>query len=188
MSHFTKISAVIKDLEALTAAANKMGFEVQRDAKCRYYYGAEKKDFVIKLPGQYDIAATVTDGTYQLEADFYNGYVSRYVGNNGDKLMQQYTVEKAKIEAFQRGLSVTEEEKGNTIILTLTDQDTGGQIVIECYPGGNSQVKTQGFQGQGCMKFRELEEALGHTDTITPTDEMYLPETDTAVEVVGNTY
>ena len=188
MSHFTKISAQIKDLEALKAAANKMGFEVQRDAQCRYFYGTQNKDFVIKLPGQYDMAVTGAEGSYQLEADFFNGYVSRYVGQNGDTLMQHYTAEKAKIEAFQRGLSVTEEEKDNTIILTLTDQDTGGQIIIECYPGGNSQVKTQGFQGQGCMKFRELEEALGHTDTITPTDEMYLPETDTAVEVVGNSY
>lgn len=188
MSHFTTISSEIKDLEALTEAAKKMGFEVERDAQCRYYSGTQRKDFVIKLPGCYDIAATEKNGTYKLEADFFAGHVSKYVGNDCSKLLQQYTVEKAKIEAFQKGLNVTEEEKGNTIILTLTDQDTGGQIVIECYPGGDSQVKTQGFAGQSCMKFRDIEEALGHTEKITPTDEIYLPETDTAVEVVGNSF
>lgn len=188
MSHFTKITAQIKDLEALTVAAKKMGFSVAQNANCRYYYGAQKRDFVIKLPGAYDMAANKDGDHYTLEADFYGSHVSRYVGQNGSLLMQKYAAEKARIEAFKNGLGVTEKTENDLITLTMTDPDTGGQITVECSPDGETHVRTSGFQGQGCMKFRNIEEALGVTEKLTHTDEFYLPEKETAVEFVHTDY
>ncbi len=189
MSHFTKITAQIKDLEALTVAAQKMGFRVAANANCRYYYGTERKDFVIKLPGAYDIAATKSKDFYELEADFYQNHVSRYVGRNGNLLVQKYAVEKARIEAFKRGLSVTEKNEDNGCIeMTMIDPDSGGQISVQCYPGGETEVKTSGFQGQSCMKFRDIEEALGVTESISHTDEFYLAEQERGAEVVHTCY
>ena len=185
MSHFTKITAEIKDLEALRSATEKMGFTLVANAPCRYYSGAPIKDYVIKLPGKYDIAINEKNGTFNLEADFWKGYVSTYVGNNGCNLLKQYSIEKAKIEAFQRGLTVTEEEDGENTILTLTDQESGGQIFITCKPGGDTEVKTSGFQGQSCMQFRDIELALGATEDIQHTADFYLPDKETAVETIN---
>lgn len=188
MSHFTKISAEIKDFEALSAAAKKMGFSISKNADCRYYYGSERKDVVINLPGKYDIAATNNGERYNLEADFWQDHVSRYVGPNGDLLTQQYAVEKTRIEAFKNGLGVTEETKGNVTTLTLIDPDTGGQIYVDCYPGGKTEVKTTGFSGTSCMKFRNIEESLGVTEKFAHTDEFYLEEPQAAVEEVHTDY
>jgi len=188
MSHFTKITAQIKDLEALTVAAKKMGFSVAQNANCRYYFGAEKREFVIKLPGAYDVAVTKEDDHYTLEADFYGSHVSTYVGHEGGLLMQKYAAEKAKIEAFKNGLGVTEKTVNDLLMLTMTDPDSGGQIIVECSTDGETQVRTSGFQGQGCMKFRNIEEALGVTEKITHTDEFFVSEPETAVEVVHTYY
>ena len=188
MSHFTKITAEIKDLEALSVAVRKMGFSISKNADCRYYYGAEKKDIVINLPGKYDIAATESEGHYNLEADFWQDHVSKYVGANGDLLMQQYSVEKTRIEAFKNGLGVTEKSEHGVTTLTLIDPDSGGQIFVDCYPGGRTEVKTTGFQGSSCMRFRSIEQALGATDSFSHTDEFYLAEPETAVEEVHTDY
>lgn len=188
MSHFTKITAEIKDLEALTFAAKKMGFNVQANGMCRYYYGAERKEFVIKLPGQYDVALNKAGDHYDIEADFFQNHVSRYIGQDGNLLMQKYAVEKARIEAFKNGLGVTEKNENGLTTLTLIDPDTGGEIQIDCYPGGKTEVKTSGFQGQGCMKFKNIEESLGEIEKVSHTDEFYLPEPETAVEVVRMDY
>ena len=51
MSHFSKINATISDEEALKAATEKMGFSMVIGGKCRYYYGSEAADIVVKLPG-----------------------------------------------------------------------------------------------------------------------------------------
>ena len=177
MSHFSKVKSEIKDLEALEEAARKMGFQVARNAPCRYYYGSRRKDFVIKLPGSYDVAITKSEGdSYAIEADFFAGHVAKYVGKNGDLLLQQYAIEKVKIEAFQKGLTVEETQEGNATLLKLTDNETGGQIIIACHPGGNTEVRTTGFQGEGCMKFRSIEESLGNIEKLSYTDEYYLPE------------
>lgn len=188
MSHFTKISTQIKDLETLSVAAEKMGFRVAKNTNCRYYYGVQKREFVIKLPGEYDVAATKEGEYYTLEADFWGNHVSKYVGSNGEMLMQKYAAEKARIEAFKNGLGVTEKSENDLITLTMTDPDSGGQIIVECCPGGETKVKTTGFQGQGCMKFRNIEEALGETEKLTHTDEYYLDEPETAVEAVYTDY
>lgn len=188
MSHFTRIATQIKDREALQAAVSKMGFLLNEHSKARYYYGAEMADLVVKLPGKYDIALNLKNEEYEVKADMYDGEVSRYVGKNAGILLQQYSAEKVKIEAFQRGLSVTENEEKGMITLTLTDEESGGQISVVCYSGGKTEIKTSGFPGQGCMKFRDLDEALGSTESFKETMEMYLPERNEGYEYVNNYY
>lgn len=181
MSHFSKINATISDEEALRAATEKMGFSMIMGGKCRYYYGSEEADIVVKLPGRYDVALTRKDESYSLKADLFNGQVEKYIGKDAGLLLQRYSAEKARIEAFKRSLSVTEGEKDGDIVLHLMDPDTGGQIEIICRVGGKIDLQTNGFPGQTCMKFQDLENALGKREDFKPTMEMYqeAPITDT---------
>lgn len=188
MSHFSKINAVISDEEALKAATTKMGFTLIPDGMCRYYYGTEKADMVVKLPGKYDVALSQEGDKYSLKADLYDGQVEKYLGPNAGLLMQQYAAEKARIEAFKKSLAITEANDGDDIVLTLTDSETGGQINIVCHIGGKIDVKTSGFPGQSCMKFQDLESALGARSEFTPTMEMYEAEPNKETEHINNIY
>lgn len=173
MSHFSKINAEISDEEALKAATEEMGFSLVRNGQCRYYYGSKKTDIVIKLPSKYDVALTKKIESYSISADLFDRQVELYVGKDCGLLMQHYAAEKVRIEAFKRLLAVTKATKGEDIILTLTDVDTGGQINVTCHVGGKIDLKTTGFPGETCMKFQDLETAIGHREEFTPTMEMY---------------
>ncbi len=188
MSHFSKINAKISDEEALSAATTKMGLSLIPDGMCRYYYGTEKADMVVKLPGEYDVALTKEGDSYSLKADLYKGQVEKYVGPNAGLLMQRYSAEKARIEAFKKSLAITEVNDGDDIVLTLTDSETGGQIKVVCHIGGEIDVKTSGFPGQSCMKFQDLESALGANLEFTPTMEMYEAEKSMESEHINNMY
>lgn len=186
MSHFSRITTKINDLAALNVAVEKMGFRVeQHNSNCR------KREFVIKLPSAYDIAVIkdTKEGNYNFEADFYSSFVSRYVGDNCNLLMQKYAAEKAKIEALKNGLIVTEKTENEFITLTMTDPDTGGQIIVNCLTNGETRIKTIGFQGSTCMKIRGIEEVLGTTETLDYTDEFFCSESVSVdeVEVVHTT-
>ncbi len=176
MSHFSKISAKISDEVALKAATTKMGFTLIPEGMCRYYYGKQRADMVVKLPGRYDVALEKEGDSYTMKADLWGGQVEQYVGPNAGLLMQQYSVEKTRIEAFKKALAVTESKEGSDIILNLTDYETGGQLNVVCKIGGKIEVKASGFPGQSCMKFKDLESALGSTEECYPTMEMYEAE------------
>lgn len=176
MSHFSKIKATLSDEEALRATTNKMGFSLVYNGKCRYYYGTIAADIVIKLPGKYDVALMKKSDSYSISADLYSNQVEKYIGQDAGLLMQRYAAEKTRIEAFKKGLAVTEFNKDNDIILTLTDIDTGGRINVVCHIGGKIDLKTSGFPGETCMRFQDLESALGYREIFTPTMEMYEAE------------
>lgn len=184
MSHFSKINAVISDEEALRAATAQMGFSLVANGKCRYYYGTKNADMVIKLPGKYDVALTQEDGFYSVSADLFDHQVEQYVGKDAGLLMQSYSAEKVRIEAFKRSLAVTSSNRGNDIILTLTDIETGGQINVICHIGGKIDLNTTGFPGEACMKFQDLESALGHREEFAPTMEMYMEKPSDATEAI----
>ena len=116
-----------------------------------------------------------------MKADLFEGEVENYIGKGAGFLLQRYSAEKARIEAFKRSLAVTEEEKDGDIVLHLIDPDTGGQIEIICRVGGKIDLQTNGFPGQTCMKFQDFENALGKREDFAPTMEMYQeePVTDT---------
>ena len=187
MSHFSKINALISDEEALKAATAKMGFSLIPSGRCRYYYGSQKADMVIKLPGMYDVALNKKDGIYSMSADLYSNQVEQYIGSDAGLLMQEYSAEKVRIEAFKRSLAVTSAKSDSDIVLTLTDIDTGGQINVVCHLGGKIDLNTSGFPGETCMKFQDLESALGHREEFSPTMEMYMEKPADATESIYTT-
>ena len=171
MSHFTKITAEIKDLEALRKAVSNMNLRLESNTGCRYYYGTKRREHVIKLPGRYDVAVESNgDGTYDLDADFYGGHVERIIGHNGEELLKQYTIEKLKIEAKKHGYKVY--DKGNGL-LKIMDPKTTGKAEVTCLPNGQFEIKTSGFKGKTCMKFEVIEKALGRIDSTKKTPEYY---------------
>lgn len=184
MSHFSKIATEIKDEEALRKATQKMGLHLIPNGQCRYYYGTSRVDILLKLPGKYDLGLTKEGDHFNITADFFGGHVAKYVGANAGLLTQSYAVEKTKIEAFKRSLAVTEKKEANDVILTLTEPETGGQVIVTCHEGGKIDVKTQGFAGQSCMKFKELEESLGSLESQKATMEMYEAEPINSTEYV----
>lgn len=185
MSHFSKITAQIKDLKALKDAAESMGFTLLEDANCRYYYGEEHSDYVIKLPGSYDIAVTKQGDTFSMAADFYGRNVSSYVGQGAQLLIQQYAIQKIKNEVARMNLSILEMGKqGNNTTMKIVDPETGGVIKAVCSEEGEISFETSGFAGTGCMRFTELEESLGVVQKRTLTSEYYAPEPETGIERV----
>ena len=182
MSHFTKISTEIRDLAALKKAAESMGFHMIPGASCRYYFGEKEMDHVIRLPGKYDLGVkSETEGRYSLQADFWAGHVTKYVGPNASLLMQKYSLEKIRCEAEKMGLSIFSGENPNQI--SLYDTETGGTINCTVTSDGQATFATEGFEGGTCMKFRALEEALGATQEMEYTSEYYVPETRAAATI-----
>jgi len=132
MSHFVTVDVEITSIEALKRAVEKLGYRLQSNAYCRGWSGQTQKcDYVVPLPGPYDLGFILQDKTYVPVGDFYNGHIARYLGNGQrgtrneiGKLLQQYAVEEVLIEAQQNGMSWT------------TKQDEAGNIVIELTESG----------------------------------------------------
>ena len=169
MSHFSRITAEIKDIEALKRACSKMGFPIEDWALCRHYFGKTLKEKVIKLPGDYDIAVKTEGDHFILEADLYSGQVAKYVGADAKDLMLNYSKEKIESEAMHFGLFV-QENSNNSI--EMTDPDTGGKIRVDFDENNNISFQYSGF-GEQCLKFKKLEETLGILKEFTYTDEFY---------------
>lgn len=188
MSHFSKITAEIKDLDVLKKTVESMGFEFKENGNCRYYYGTKKSDFVIKLPGQYDVAIRKSKqgDNYSVEADMWGGHVAQYVGENAKLLMQNYTIEKIKAEVSRENLAIMgKEQQGENIALKIVDPETGGTINAVCSSDGSISWQTSGFTGTGCMKFQNLEKSLGTVEKTTYTSEYYAEEPETGIETVN---
>ncbi|MZP29977.1 hypothetical protein GTO91_09700 [Heliobacterium undosum] len=164
MSHFTQIlSQSVTNMEALRKAVARMGFELRENDLCRYYFGRKQKDFVIRLPGKYDAALVPAEegaGGYRIEADWEGDHVSRYLGREAELLLKYYTAELAKIEALKRGYAVSEQAEEGALVVLARDSD-GSALRIECHGGGSIRCQPQHITGEACMKFFELEQALG---------------------------
>jgi hypothetical protein len=122
MSHFTTIKTQIKDIAALRAACQEMGFALLQNADARGYMNNTRKgEYVIKLHGPYDIALNQQpDGTYGLTTDWWNGHVEKEVGKDYGKLIQLYGVHKASIEAKKKGYTVLRQAKqGGSVKLVM---------------------------------------------------------------------
>ena len=186
MSHFSKITSQIKDLEVLRKTVASMGYQLEEDGECRYYYGTKPSEYVIKLPGKYDVSVSKQGENFSIEADLWGGHVTEYIGENASLLIQNYTVEKIRAEACKENLAILGTEKqGENIALKITDPETGGLIEAVCSSDGNISWQTSGFSGTGCMKFQALEKSLGKVEKTTFTSEYYAPEDETGVETVN---
>jgi hypothetical protein len=183
MSHFTQVKSEIADMEALRATIARMEFQLLENAQCRYYYGTEQKSLVIKLPGKYDAALEKqADGSYSIVADWYDGHVAKRIGQDGEILLQMYAVEKAKIEGHKRGFMVTETQGEDHILVTLRDPK-GGALKIWCYLGGRSVCQPDGIRGASCMRFYDLEKALGAVEEHHKNGDFYLKDEDKKVQI-----
>jgi hypothetical protein len=113
MSHFTTIKTQIKDINALRAACDELGFPVLQDAEARGYASNRiRGDYIIQLKGPYDVAVQrQTGATYGLTADLWNGHVEQEVGPGYGKLLQLYGVHKAFAEARKKGHLVSRSQR-----------------------------------------------------------------------------
>jgi hypothetical protein len=125
VSHQTEIKLKVKNMSAMKAACEALGLELVKDAQCRGYYSTMQRDYIVRLRGKYDVGLTLEkDGSYSVDADFWDGYVAKEVGENCGTLMQKYG-EKTVEEAAQiRGMSIyTEELESGDVKMTLTQYE-----------------------------------------------------------------
>lgn len=117
MSHVVSISTKIRDIEALTAATQRMQLPPPRFEEVQL--------FSSQATGQ---AVRLRDWRYPVVCDTQSGQVffDNYEGRWGkqkelDLLFQSYAIEKAKIEARKQGHSVQEQAlQDGSVKLTLT--------------------------------------------------------------------
>ncbi len=171
MSHFTSLTTEIKDLEVCKKALENMGLSIQEYGKCRYYFGEETMENVVKLPTRYDMALKDNqNGSYSIHADFYEGYVEAIIGKKGSALLKEYGEEMIKHTAKKMHLSVTHPEK-NVYKLRNPQDPNGGYMMVYIGESGEMEFKPKGIKGKNCSKFLELEDALGKI-----TKREFLPE------------
>ncbi len=122
MSHFTSIDVEIRDIEALKSACRELNLPLKKNAEARGYGGNSRKaEYVIKLNGPYDVALNFgKDGSYNVEADFWEGHVEKELGPKMGRLKQFYAVHKTTREAKRKGYNVQRRYMpDNTIRLQL---------------------------------------------------------------------
>lgn len=177
MSHFTKVSAEIRDMEALQNALRSMNLSLTHNDRCRYYYGAEIKENVVRLPGKYDMALEENaNGSYSINADFFEGDVARTIGPGGSVLLRQYEIEKMRIEAKKMDCKVVGSSDSKLKIVDPKDP-SGGKLEVTIEDNGQITFKAKGFKGKSCMKFKKIEEAFGAVTKTKLTSEFYEEET-----------
>jgi hypothetical protein len=121
MSHITNIELEIKDLVALKAACNRMGFTFMENQTTCNFYRDQKADCLhaIQVPGAaYEVGVVENkNGDYHLIWDPYiHVGLESSLGPGGGKLKQAYGIEKAKLEARKKGYSVYERVKADGAI------------------------------------------------------------------------
>ena len=119
MSHLSKIELEVKDLDTLGRACLLIGLNlVKGKQNFKWYYGEEKCDHAIEVPGaEFEIGVISKDGMYELATDFWDLNVEKAIGKNGGLLKQRYAVEKTKAEARRKGYRVIEKQADNKIRL-----------------------------------------------------------------------
>lgn len=106
MSHVVTVQTRITDPIAIAAACKRLGLTAPAHGTARLYSG-EATGLLLQLPGwQYPVVIDTSTGTVK-----YDNYQGRW----GDesclaRFMQLYTVERAKQEARNKNLIVTEQD------------------------------------------------------------------------------
>lgn len=132
MSHTSKIELEVKDIEALKEAAKALGMELV-EKKTYKWYGTYMRDWPLpagvteKDLGKCDYALRIPNDPHSYEVgvvrdkadpsrfnllfDFWagGGNLTKHVGKQGEKLMQQYPLEVARKHLRARGRRVVEE-------------------------------------------------------------------------------
>ncbi len=145
MSHVSEIDVVVKSLDALKAACQRMGFQFVEGQKTYAWYGHWVGDYplpknttvadlgkcnhAIRVPGaKYEVGVVeMPDGTFILRYDFFSsGGLDAKLGKGAGLLKQAYGIEAAKIAARRKGFSCYEQlqEDGKTIELVMRRADS----------------------------------------------------------------
>lgn len=122
MSHMVEVKLRIKDLSALRAACNELGFEFIENQKTYKWFGRwvgdspmpegmtkadlGKCDHAIKVPGStYEVGLRKqADGSFTLAYDWWNsGGLKDKLGQNAGPLVQSYAKHKAVRELRRKG-------------------------------------------------------------------------------------
>lgn len=175
MSHVTKIKIQIKSLEALRRAAETCGLIMREQSTYRWYGRSVgdyplpegitesqlgKCDYALSIPGNpraYEVGVMgMGDGTYSLLWDFWNGGygLQAAIGNDGHRLVTEYTLEAAQEAAQAQGWYTEREAE------SLKIYHPDGMITVDA----SGQVDASGFRGQSCdQACSPIESALGVT-------------------------
>lgn len=127
MSHVVKMEVEIRDLDALRAACERLGFRWNEGVTTYRWYGRWVGDtpmpegitreqlghcqHEIVVPGcQYSVGVVAVGGHYSLLWDFYDSRLKMAMGGErGDRLVQAYGVEAASALMRASGAYLTEE-------------------------------------------------------------------------------
>ncbi len=121
MSHIVTIKTEVRDTVAVRAACHRLSLAEPVQGKTKLFSG-EVEGLAVQLPDwTYPVVCELTTG--QLHFDNFKGRWGDQ--KHLDRLLQAYAVEKAKLEARNRGHSVTEQSLSDGSI-KLTVQVTGG--------------------------------------------------------------
>jgi hypothetical protein len=142
MSHITRIKTIITDIPALAEAAKELGLQLHQGVETYKWFGSStgpipegftvsdlgKCEHVIRLPGcEYEIGVAKLPGSkaskpaYTLLYDHWGPGQKLHTacGNNLSKLVQLYGVHAATRAARNKGYTVTRQQKGKEITLTI---------------------------------------------------------------------
>jgi hypothetical protein len=124
MSHIVSIKTKLIDGPAVNAACRRLGLEEPVSGTAELFSG-KATGLIVKLPGwHYPVVIDTASGTAQ-----FDNYGERWGKQTElDKLLQAYTVEKARAEARRLGNTVTEQ--------TLTDGSIKLTIQVGSQIGG----------------------------------------------------
>jgi hypothetical protein len=113
MSHITAVRTQIRNLDALRAAAARLGCTLEGPGDVIGYGNTRMAtaDHILRLPGTSYTVGLIRqpDGTYRLEADLWAGHVERVLGPQYGRLLQEYAVEVVRRAAAARGRQVRSE-------------------------------------------------------------------------------
>lgn len=105
MSHIVSIQTEVRDPAAVQAACRRLGLAAPSFGVAKLY-SAQEIGWVIRLPGWHYPVVCQTE-TGKLAYDNFNGRWGEQ--RELDRFMQAYAVEKARLEARQRGHVVAEQ-------------------------------------------------------------------------------
>ena len=121
MSHIVTIKTEVRDAVAVRAACNRLSLAEPTQGKTKLFSG-EVEGLAVQLPEwSYPVVCELATG--QLHYDNFKGRWGDQ--KHLDRFLQAYAVEKAKLEARNRGHSVTEQSLSDGSI-KLTVQVIGG--------------------------------------------------------------
>jgi len=123
MSHIVSIKTKLTDANAVNAACRRIGL-AQPTSGTAKLFSDQATGLIVKLPG-WHYPAVIDTASGEVKFDNYGGQWGKQT--ELDKLLQAYTVEKARAEARRVGNTVTEQALADgSIKLTIQVGDQVG--------------------------------------------------------------